>query len=346
MTDLNERISIQRFIETLVDETTDDGSITLSRFSDLEDAELALLKESWLKISSRRRSRLLKNMKELAEEDTLVCFDQVALMALDDPEDSVRENAINLLWEYEHKCLIPILIRMMESDKARNVRAAASTALGKFIYLGEIEEIPTESYLQTENALLNVIHGKDDPNLRQRALESLSFSCHKEAQDEIRKAFASEDPNWVASALFSMGRSADTRWTDMVLESLDHPVLDVQYAAVRAAGELELSDAREPLLLLLDNTNQLNEELHNTIIWSLSQIGGESVRSALEFMLEMAEEDEDDEEIEVLEEALENLEFNEGMQFFEMFDFDLPDDDEDAYDDLGDSNGHEPEEEN
>ena len=125
------------------------------------------------------------------------------------------------------------------------------------------------------------------------------------------------------------------RWADMVLESLDHPELDVQLAAVRSAGELELSKAREPLLTLLDQHDQFDEELHNTIIWSLSQIGGESVRAALELLMELAEEDEDDELLEYLETAIENLDFNEGMQFFELFDFDLPENgEENGSDDL------------
>jgi HEAT repeat protein len=104
--------------------------------------------------------------------------------------------------------------------------------------------------------------------------------------------------------------------------------MEVQFAAVRAAGELELSEAREPLLLLLDSHSQFDEELYNAIIWSLSQIGGEDVRAALELLLELAEENEEDELLEFLEQALENLDFNEGAQFFEMLDLDLPEDPE------------------
>lgn len=333
--DLPEKISFLKVVETLLDAKSDYHSIHLSRFSDLEDAESAILKEKWLLIDTKRRSRLIHDLKEIAEDDTLVCFDQVALLALDDPEPSVRINAIELLWEYEHKCLIPILVQMLQTDKVKDVRAAAATALGKFIYLGEVEKISAESYQQAETTLLNVLTGKDHKEVRQRALEAISFSCHKEAQDQIRRAFASEDTSWVASSLFAMGRSADMRWADMVLESLDHPELDVQLAAVRSAGELELSKAREPLLTLLDQHDQFDEELHNTIIWSLSQIGGESVRAALELLMELAEEDEDDELLEYLETAIENLDFNEGMQFFELFDFDLPENgEENGSDDL------------
>lgn len=330
MTDINERISIQSFIESLLDENAAESSIVMNRFSDLEEADLAALKENWAQVKTSRRKRIIRDLKELAENDMLVCFDSVAMMALDDSEPDVRANAIELLWEYEKKYLIPTLIGMLKEDEDKNVRAAAATGLGRFIYLGEMEEIPTDAYINTENALLDVINGEDDKEVRQRALEALSFSCHKVVQNEIRRAYASDDPTWEASAMFAMGRSADRRWADMIVENLVHPASDVQIASIIAAGELELAETREPLLILLES-GHLAEDLHQVIVWSLSQIGGENVRSAIEYLLEMADQQEEDTEaIEFLEAALENLEFNEGMPLLDMFDFEL-DKDEDFY---------------
>jgi HEAT repeat protein len=327
MTDINERISIQNFIETLLDENAAEASIVLERFSDLEEADLAALKENWAQVKPSRRRHIIRNLKEIAENDMLVCFDSVAMMALDDSESDVRANAIGLLWEYEKKCLIPILIGMLKEDEDKYVRAAAATGLGRFIFLGEMEKIPTDAYINTENALLDTINGKDNKEVRQHALEAASFSCHKVVQDEIRRAYASEDPTWVASAMFAMGRSADRRWADMIVENLDHPASDVQMASIIAAGELELAETREPLLILLES-GHLAEDLHQVIVWSLSQIGGENVRSALEYLLEIADEEEENETVEFLESALENLEFNEGMPLLDMFDFELDKDDD------------------
>jgi len=331
MTDLTDRISIQKFIESLLDDSTPESDIVMNRFSDLGEGDLAVLKENWPQVNPDRRRRIMYDLKEIAENDLLVCFDDIALIGLEDANPDVRVNAISLLWEYENKSLIPTLIQLMEEDPAKSVRAAAATGLGKFIYLGEIEDISTEAYSQTENALLKTINGTDDKEVRQHALEAISFSCHKAAQDEIRKAFVSTDATWVASAMFAMGRSADKRWADRVIENLDHPEFEVQLAAVIAAGELELDDAREPLLLALEKSSHLDENLQRAIIWSLSQIGGENVRAALEYLIEISEEeDEDSDSIEFIEAALENLEFNEGLLFPDLFDFDL--DDEDFYD--------------
>ncbi|MDX9863598.1 MAG: HEAT repeat domain-containing protein [Anaerolineaceae bacterium] len=323
-----ERISIQKFIETLLDDDTPEGDIILNRFSDLAENDLAALNENWPQINPVRRRYILQNLKWIADEDLLVCFDGIALMALDDPDAEVRANAIALLWEFENKKLIPTLIQLMQQDPSKDVRAAAATGLGKYVYLGEVEEISTEAYAQTENALLDTIRGEDDKLVRQHALEAISFSCHKAAQDEIRKASASRDPAWVASAMFAMGRSADKRWADMVLENLDHPESDVQLAAIIAAGELELDEARDPLLLLLEKSTQLDEVLQRTIVWSLSQIGGENVRAALEYLLEVAEQEEEFADmVEFLEAAIENLEFNEGLLFPDLFDIEMTDDD-------------------
>lgn len=326
---MTEKISIQKFVESLLDDATPEADIIMNRFSDLEESDLAALKEIWPQVNPVRRRRIMFDLKEIAENDLLVCFDNVALMGLEDPDPEVRVNAVSLLWEYEKKSLIPILIQMMQKDPDKSVRAAAATGLGKFIYLGEVEEIPSEAFSEAENALLDTINGKDDKEVRQHALEAVSFSCHKAAQDEIRKAFASNDSTWVASAMFSMGRSADIRWADRVIENLDHPEADVQLAAIIAAGELEIEEAREPLLLLLEKSSHLDEDLQRTITWSLSQIGGENVRAALEYLLEMAELEEDDtDSVEFIEAAIENLEFNEGLLFPDLFDFDLNDEDD------------------
>jgi hypothetical protein len=87
---------------------------------------------------------------------------------------------------------------------------------------------------------------------------------------------------------------------------------------VRAAGELELESTRGMLLELLEEEAQ-DADLRYTAIWSLSQIGGEGVREALE---EIQEETDDDEEAEFVENALDNLSLTEAGQSMEMFDID------------------------
>jgi hypothetical protein len=60
----------------------------------------------------------------------------------------------------------------------------------------------------------------------------------------------------------------------------------------------------------------------SAVIWSLSQIGGEDVRTYLENLLDQLE---DDDQITFLEEALDNLAFTEDLERFDLLAFD-PDD--------------------
>ena len=126
-----------------------------------------------------------------------------------------------------------------------------------------------------------------------------------------------EDEQWQASALFAMGRSVDNRWEKYILESLDSQD-EIQFEAVRAAGELELESARERLLEMLKNEDEeLDDDLRDAAIWSLTKIGGEDVRDVIEKMID---ETDDEEELEFLQNALDNLEFTEGAELFGMVD--------------------------
>jgi hypothetical protein len=66
-----------------------------------------------------------------------------------------------------------------------------------------------------------------------------------------------------------------------------------------------------------------DDSILSSVIWSLSQIGGEDVRTYLENLLDVIEDD--DEQIAFLEEALDNLAFTEDLDRFELMALD-PDD--------------------
>ncbi len=316
-------VSLQQVLTALLDEQNVFPPAYLHQFSDLEGANLESLRSVWPQVKAHRRLGLLEDLEELAEADTLVSFDNVARMALQDPDPRVRTVAIRLLWEDEDPRLAPIFIEMMEHDEDAGVRAAAAAALGLFVYDGEVEEIPAETLHQVEDSLLRVLGnprtspGPDAPLVRRRALESLGYSGREEVPGLIQAAYDSTDTDWIASALFAMGRSADEAWAPEVLRMLRHPKANVQIEAVRAAGALSLERARRTLLDLLEEEAQ-DSELRAAIFWSLSQIGGEEVRETLETILE---ETEDDEEAEILEDALDNLSFTEDTGLYGLFDF-------------------------
>jgi HEAT repeat protein len=176
----------------------------------------------------------------------------------------------------------------------------------------------------------------DDTELvHRRAVEALGFSSRKEVPPLIEKAYASKNSDWQITALFAMGRSANSRWNSRVLKMLDHTKPDIRAEAAGAAGELEIADAKPALFDLLQDSDL---DVRMAAAWSLSQIGGSGVREALESQLESTDLDE---EAEHLEASLENLEFTDEMRNISLME--IPEDgdesdpssedDFDAYDD-------------
>jgi HEAT repeat protein len=273
--------------------------------------------EAWPRIELSRKLTLLEELDALAETDTLVSFDDFASALLTDPEPQVRAGAIRLLDESEDVKLIPSFLDMLKNDPDIGVRTEAAKVLNLFVDLGELEEISESIRRQVEDALLTSITSEDDVRVRRAALESIGYSSRDEVSTLIQSSFQRKDPHWQVSALTAMGRSADERWADDVTRSLVNENDNIRRAAVQAAGELSLKSAR-PLLLRM-----LNEEEDSTVlsavIWSLSQIGGEDVRTYLENLLDRVE---DEEQIAFLEEALDNLAFTEDLERFDLFSYD------------------------
>lgn len=311
-------VSFNLITKSLLDNSQPFPPSYLHRFSDISPEDLARLKSVWPQVLSDRRAALLEDLENLADADTLVSFDDLCKFTLEDSDPRVRQTSLQILWESNDTSLIPKFIRMMETDENQLVRAAAASSLGQFVYLGELEEISKGWLDQVADHLISVHRSKEVDLVRRRALESLGFSSREEVKDFIIAAYHKEDNDWIVSALFAMGRSADTAWVPSILEMLDHPDTEVQFEAVRALGELEAVQARSPLLAMLEEGIE-DDEVRLGVIWSLSKIGGEDVKDALEQLLE---ETEDEDEAELIEEAMENLFFTEGFDQFNMFDFD------------------------
>jgi HEAT repeat protein len=294
-------------IEALLDESKPFSPKYLHRLSDLEPADISSFSNAWPKVSTKRRQALLEDLEELHIADDLLCFEDVGRLSLKDSDPGVRKLAISILREYELVDLLPTFIHMADHDPDAEVRAAAAAALATYVYMGEVEDISPQKLERVEECLLKLATGSDTQLVRRRALEALGFSSRKEVNELIDKAFASSDTNWLITALFAMGRSANSRWKPQVMQMLSHQRPAVRAEAAGAAGELEIKTAVPKLLDLLED---VDIDVRMASIWALSQIGGPGVRPALEALLENTD---DDEEARQLDNALENLDFTEEM---------------------------------
>ena len=301
----------------------------LRGFSDLSPKDLKEFFLLWQELPALRKQSLLEDLEELTETDTLVCFDEIAKLVIDDPDPNVRVVSIRLLWECEDPHIVPGIIESMTSDPDETVRSTAASLLGRFVYRGELDEIPDAVMISAVSNLLEVVNSEDLAQVRMRALESLGYSGNHKVPTLIKAAFNSKENLWVACALCAMGRSADEQWNDLVQEKLDSSDSEILFEAVRATGELEISAALDQLFTIIEE-HDCDDEVRLAAIWSLSQIGGPEVKEKLK---ELLEESESDEETEWIEKALENFELSgssEGMDFlnFKPLSDDTEDDDE------------------
>jgi len=308
------------------------GLFILSR---MDKAALETFKEVWPGISIERRRAIMQELLEITEVNFEVDFDPVFLLGMGDEDAEVRTTAIKGLWENESLTLIRPLIHLLKTDEATIAREAAATALGKFIYLKELEEIDWDEGTLAEEALLETIYqATEDIDVRRRAVEALGFSSDARVTKIIESAYYDDNDKMRVSAIFAMGRNADPRWIPQVIEELDNREAELRFEAVRACGELEAKDAVTKLIFLIEEDPDL--EVQEMAIWSLGRIGGDLAREALEVCLES-----DDETLAMAaQDSLDELNlFDDALMLYDFDDEDLMEFLDDDFDSINGKDG-------
>ncbi|MFA9402726.1 MAG: HEAT repeat domain-containing protein [Anaerolineales bacterium] len=296
----------------------------LSALSDLDTRQLDRFSSCWQSLSPQRRRTLLATLGQQADEHVELLFDSINCLGLDDPDPTIRKIAIGNLWESTDPSLPAAFLTALNEDISIIVRAAAADALGRFVLLTELEDDSLTESDQIVDDLLRTIRDGASSELHRACVKSLGFSSREDAQAIIADAYLSEDEDLVQSALIAMGRSANPVWRPEILQELLHPSPLIRAEAARAAGELELHDAAQSLVELLED---VSDEVIHIAIWSLGQLGDDVARTAL---LNIQASAPDPETVKKADEALEHLAFLEGTPDLLIHDFD--DSAEDAVD--------------
>jgi len=307
---------LQPLLESLGDTAQALSDTRLQGLSDLDSRSLDTLKRAWSEWPAGRKEEVLRHLGHLADEDIELDFDRINRLALEDGAPGVRSQAIVNLWECEDPSLGHRLSALLLADPETPVRAAAAAALGRFVYLGEVEEIEPKLLKEVEDRLLVAQRGDSDEVVRRRSLESLGYSSRPEVPPLIEAAYRSGDERLMQSGLKAMARSANPVWAASVLENLHQAAPGLRAEAARAAGELELRESADDLIEL---TEDAIDEVRQAAIWSLAQIGGEGATQALARLLEAVE---DEDEAALLEDALDYIAFVDGTRDIPLLDFD------------------------
>lgn len=309
-----ETITFQNVLDHLLDSKKDIPRSHLSHYSDLDPKSLRLFLDVWPSVKPARKLLLLNELAANLETDNIVSYEDIGRALLDDADGEVRARALLLLAESNDPKLASKLTDILLNDSELAPRMEAANLIGEFILLGELEELSEDIQRKAEDALIKVIKSEDNPTLRKNALEALGYSSRIEIIMLIESAFERTDPTWVASALRAMGRSHDERWLEDVVGKLLDDDPRIKFAAVEAAGELNIQDAGPILLKMLEDEEE-DDDVIAAAIWSLSQIGGDDARV---YLLHLIEQTDDEALTEYLEEALENLDFIEELNKFDL----------------------------
>jgi len=299
----------------------------LYRLSDINQENLSSLIEIWSDVHVERRRALMEDLELLTDSNTLLSFEPIFRMGLKDEDEQVRFFATRAIEIFDTDDLIPHFLSVLTSDPSVDLRAVTASVLGKYVYRGELDKIDKDQQIEIEDQLLEILEGDHPLEIQRRALEAISYSSRDEVRDHILKAYHSDLEEWLASALFAMGRSYDyENYSDLVIDKLQHTSPKVRLEAVRACGELVLEDA---VPIILDLLNDL-PDIRRAAIWSLSQIGGEDAGLAIQKQLD-GEINPDEEEL--LQQAVDRLDFLEEGIDMAVFDFDFDEDQDYLLDD-------------
>jgi HEAT repeat protein len=294
-----------------------DGPINATVFyglSDLTEADLAQVKPVWDGLDAEYRSKVMRRLVDVSEANFELDYRTIGLFGLTDRDADVRQAAIDVLWEDQSLELMSRLIERALRDEAAEVRAASASALGRFILLGELGDLPERETVRSQDAVITLLNNEQEQvEVRRRALEAIANCGHAVVEPAINQAYQSAEHPMRVSALFAMGRSCDDdRWSKFVLRELQSSDAEMRFEAARAAGELELTDAL-PLLARLAEGN--DREIKEIAVWSIGEIGGKKAMKVLNRLADEAEAEDDDEMLAAIEDAMGNASLVDGELF-------------------------------
>jgi hypothetical protein len=276
--------------------------------SDISTDQRSTFADAWRKLDNSLRGRVARQLVETSEADFEFQYHQVAMVLLADDLAEVRRAGVELLWENDTVAVLDRLLQVLAVEREPTVKSEVLNALGRFIRLGEYEDIPVADATRAQDAVMQVWEDSTASLLvRRRALEAISNCTRDDLRPLIQAAYDSPQHDMRVSALYAMGRSCDPYWGEIVLREMNSDDPEMQYEAVRAGGEIELKAAVSSTARLAFQDH--DRELQEVSIWALGEIGGDE---ATEYLGQLAEavEESDPELYDLVEDAIHNAEMH------------------------------------
>jgi HEAT repeat protein len=219
-------------------------------------------------------------MRRLAEDNIELDFTALLKFALSDDDAVIREQAIDGLWECDHISLITMFLSALRSDDVPGVRAAAASALGRFVELAQDGKLIATAVKDLIQPLTEIIQDESDTILvRRRSLESLSTLSTPNIMQLIHSCYTHGDPHMKESAIYAMGKNGHRAWIPLLLTEVSNEDPAIRYEAASACGRLGDPSSIDSLRKLL--TQEDDAEVQMAAIHALGAIGGAAAKSAL-----------------------------------------------------------------
>jgi HEAT repeat protein len=252
----------------------------LYRLSDLTPVELGEFCSGWATIDNDRRRVIVRHLADITEENFHVDFSGVFEHCLEDISPEVRKASLDGLWDSDKVSLIRPIVDLMENDPDNEVRILAAATLGHYVLLGEWRQLSAGAVEPVVESLLKQIEDEQtDDAVKNAALESAAASGHPRIESLIYNAYDSAELQAQKSALFAMGRSAETRWINIIIDEMSSPILEMRLEAARAAGEIGDKSA---IAEVIELTSDEDLEVRLVAVAALGRLGGDIARRFLE----------------------------------------------------------------
>ncbi len=273
-------MTLELYFQKISTESTSLRYGDLAKLSGLTDSTVSSMGRLWASVPVERRRMLIERLVTMAENNIDFDFISVFKHSLGDEDPLVRSLGVNGLWESDDRKLVTPLIALLQEDSHKDVRASAAVALGKFGALAQDGKLLHRYGEHIKELLLSLLEEPDeDPDVWRRMLEAAAVFNTPRVRELIGDAYASEESKLRISAIFAMGKTADSAWLPTLIKGVGDDDPAVRYESAIALGELAEKEAVPHLVRLIKDQDT---QVQLASIKSMGAIGGQLATRTLQ----------------------------------------------------------------
>ena len=303
---------MEDYLSELAEKSETIKTSTLLELSGISGKELGNFSDTWRTFKSAAKVGILTRLTELAENDVQLDFTPVCKLSLSDPEPIVRKAALDGLWEVQDRTFIQPLIEILINDTDSDVKSSAAIALSSFAQMSQNGKLINRDSAKIFDALIQTIENdKETDKVLSRTLEALGYFSDQRVDHTINQFHHDKNPLLRRSAIFAMGRNANQKWLDMILDDFSDKNPAIRFEALNAVGFLG-DESTVPYVIPFTKDPDIQIKL--AALTSLGHIGGELAKREILTWIE----DHDENIRDVAQNALTDIDFEQdplGLSF-------------------------------